>query len=56
VCGAVTIGAYSLIGAGATVIEGKKIAECCIVGAGATVIHDLTEPGTYVGSPARRVG
>jgi sugar O-acyltransferase (sialic acid O-acetyltransferase NeuD family) len=56
VCGGVTIGPYSLIGAGATVIEGKKIAECCIVGAGATVIHDLPEPGTYVGSPARRIG
>jgi sugar O-acyltransferase (sialic acid O-acetyltransferase NeuD family) len=55
VCGEVTIGPYSLIGAGATVIEGKRIAPRCLVGAGATVIHDLTEPGVYVGSPARRI-
>jgi sugar O-acyltransferase (sialic acid O-acetyltransferase NeuD family) len=55
VCGEVTIGPYSMIGAGATVIEGKKIAPCCVVGAGATVVHDLTEPGIYVGSPARRI-
>jgi UDP-perosamine 4-acetyltransferase len=56
VCGEVTIGAYSMIGAGATVIEGRKIATCCVVGAGSTVVHDLTEPGIYVGSPARRIG
>jgi sugar O-acyltransferase (sialic acid O-acetyltransferase NeuD family) len=56
VCGEVGIGPYSMIGAGATVIEGKKIAACCVVGAGATVVHDLTEPGVYVGSPARRIG
>jgi sugar O-acyltransferase (sialic acid O-acetyltransferase NeuD family) len=56
VCGDVTIGSYSMIGAGSTVIEGKKIAACCVVGAGSTVVHDLTEPGVYVGSPARRIG
>jgi UDP-perosamine 4-acetyltransferase len=56
VCGDATIGSYSMIGAGATVIEGKKIATCCVIGAGATVVHDLTEPGVYVGSPARRIG
>jgi sugar O-acyltransferase (sialic acid O-acetyltransferase NeuD family) len=55
VCGDATIGPYSMIGAGATVIEGKKIATCCVVGAGATVVHDLTEPGVYVGCPARRI-
>jgi sugar O-acyltransferase (sialic acid O-acetyltransferase NeuD family) len=54
-CGGVTVGTYSLIGAGATVIEGRRIAECCVVGAGATVLHDLTEPGVYVGTPARRI-
>jgi sugar O-acyltransferase (sialic acid O-acetyltransferase NeuD family) len=55
ICGGVTVGRFSMIGAGATVIEGIKIAPDCIVGAGATVVHDLTEPGTYVGSPARRI-
>jgi sugar O-acyltransferase (sialic acid O-acetyltransferase NeuD family) len=55
ICGDVRVGDFSMIGAGATVIEGIKIAPCCIVGAGTTVIQDLTEPGVYVGNPARRV-
>jgi UDP-perosamine 4-acetyltransferase len=54
-CGGVTVGSFSMIGAGATVIEGTKIATNCVIGAGATVVRDLTEPGVYVGSPARRI-
>lgn len=53
--GGVTVGAFSMIGAGATVIEGRKIAIGCFVGAGAVVVNDLTEPGVYVGVPARRI-
>jgi sugar O-acyltransferase (sialic acid O-acetyltransferase NeuD family) len=55
ISGHVTVGRFSMIGAGATVIEGINIAAGCMVGAGATVVHDLTEQGTYVGSPARRI-
>jgi UDP-perosamine 4-acetyltransferase len=55
ISGGVTVGCFSMIGAGATVIEGIKIAAGCMVGAGSTVVHDLTEPGIYVGSPARRI-
>ena len=55
ISGGVTIGCFSMIGAGATVIEGRQIASECIVGAGAIVVHDLTEPGVYIGSPARRI-
>jgi sugar O-acyltransferase (sialic acid O-acetyltransferase NeuD family) len=55
ISGGTTLGRFSMIGAGATVIEGVKIAAGCMVGAGATVTDDLTEPGVYVGSPARRV-
>jgi sugar O-acyltransferase (sialic acid O-acetyltransferase NeuD family) len=55
ISGGVTVGRFSMIGAGATIIEGKKIAAGCLVGAGATVGRDLTEPGVYVGSPARRI-
>ena len=55
ISGGVTIGRFSMIGAGATVIEGRQIASECIVGAGATVVHNLTERGVYVGSPARRI-
>jgi sugar O-acyltransferase (sialic acid O-acetyltransferase NeuD family) len=53
--GGTTVGRYSMVGAGATVIEGINIAEGCMIGAGATVVHDLTEPGVYVGCPARLV-
>jgi len=55
VCGDVQIGRHSMIGAGATVIEGVKVSHDCLIGAGATVIHSIHEPGTYVGSPARRI-
>lgn len=55
ISGGVTVGRFSMIGAGATVIEGRKIAASCMVGAGAIVVGDLTEPGVYVGSPARRI-
>ena len=55
ISGGVTVGRFSMIGAGTTVIEGIKIASGCMVGAGATVVNDLTEPGVYVGSPARRI-
>jgi sugar O-acyltransferase (sialic acid O-acetyltransferase NeuD family) len=53
--GDVTVGRFSMVGAGAAVIEGIKITAGCLVGAGATVIQDLTEPGVYVGCPARRI-
>ena len=55
ISGGVRIGQYSMIGAAAVVIEGVTVSSDCIVGAGATVIRDLTEPGVYVGSPARRI-
>jgi UDP-perosamine 4-acetyltransferase len=56
ISGGSTVGLFSMIGAGATVIEGIRIAARCMVGAGATVVDDLTEPGVYVGTPARRIG
>ncbi|MGO8787565.1 MAG: NeuD/PglB/VioB family sugar acetyltransferase [Terriglobia bacterium] len=55
ISGGATVGRFSMIGAGATVIEGIEIAPECVVGAGATVVDDLTEPGVYVGTPARRI-
>jgi UDP-N-acetylbacillosamine N-acetyltransferase len=54
VAGRTTIGADVFIGAGATVIDGLDIRDGVVVGAGATVVASITEPGTYVGSPARR--
>ena len=49
------IGDHSFVGAGAVVIHGVRIVAGCLIGAGAVVTTDLTEPGTYVGVPARRI-
>ena len=53
--GGAEVGRYSFIGAGAVVIQYRKISERCLVGAGATVITDLEEAGVYAGTPARRL-
>ena len=55
VCGNVLIGSETWIGAGSTVINNVSICERCVIGAGAVVIRDITEPGTYVGVPAKRL-
>lgn len=55
VAGRCRIGANSMVGAGASVIDGVTIGDDVVVGAGATVVADIPEPGTYVGTPARRL-
>lgn len=54
-CGTVTVGDGSFICAGATLINNVSVCEGATVGAGAVVIRDITEKGTYVGVPARRI-
>ncbi|WP_455388055.1 acetyltransferase [Petrachloros mirabilis] len=53
-CGGVSVGNQSVIGAKACVLPGVRVGDRCLVGAGSTVTRDLTEPGVYLGSPARR--
>jgi sugar O-acyltransferase (sialic acid O-acetyltransferase NeuD family) len=53
--GGVIVGRNTLIGTGATVIQHLSICEKCLVGAGSTVVRDITIPGRYVGSPAKRI-
>lgn len=53
--GGVRVGKRSLIGTGARIIQGVSIACDCLIAAGATVVRDLDRPGTYMGTPARRV-
>lgn len=53
--GDVIIGDNCMIGTGSSIIQGLTVCADCLVGAGATVTTDLTEPGTYVGTPARRL-
>lgn len=55
ICGRVKIGSYCFIGAGAVIIDKISICDNVIIGAGAVVINDITESGTYVGTPARKI-
>jgi len=40
---------------GSVVSNNVNIYSGCKIGAGAVVVKDITEPGTYVGVPVRRV-
>lgn len=53
--GSVGIGKGTWLGIGSVVINNVNICSGCKVGAGAVVVKDITEPGTYVGVPVRRV-
>lgn len=53
--GTVKIGMLTHIGAGAVVKNNTSICDNCIVGAGAVVINNISQSGTYVGVPARRI-
>ncbi|WP_442594323.1 acetyltransferase [Neobacillus sp. D3-1R] len=53
--GTVNIGQGSWLGIGSVVSNNIMITNSCRIGAGAVVVKDITEPGTYVGVPVRRV-
>jgi len=53
--GTVRVGKGSWIGIGSVVSNNVHICNSCILGAGAVVVKDITEPGTYVGVPARKI-
>lgn len=53
--GNVSVGNYCYLGAGTIVIDGINICDNVIIGAGSVVIRDISESGTYVGIPARRI-
>ncbi len=54
ICGKSSIGRFNFIGACACIIDGISLSDNIVVGAGGTVIHNLNEPGVYVGIPARK--
>ncbi len=54
-CGTVTLGEGVWVGAGARVINNATIAPWTVIGMGANVVKDITEPGTYIGNPARKL-
>lgn len=53
--GTVHVGEETHIGIGACVRNNIRICGGCTIGAGAAVVKDITEPGIYVGVPARRI-
>ncbi len=55
VSGQAVVGERVELGTGMQVLQGIHICAGCIVGAGAVVVRDITEEGTYVGVPARRL-
>lgn len=55
VSGNCTIGDRVYIGSNAVIREGVTIAPWSVIGAGAVVLNDITESGTYVGNPVRKV-
>ena len=52
--GDVTIGRGTFIGSGAIVNNGVNITSNCIIGAGTLVTQDITKPGVYIGTPAKK--
>jgi len=54
--GEVTVGARTMIGIGASVIQGISIGKDCLIGAGSVVIRDVPDGGTVAGNPAREIG
>ncbi len=55
VAGTVKVGKGSWIGIGSVISNNVNICSGCKVGAGAVVVKDITEPGTYVGIPVRKI-
>lgn len=55
ISGRCKIGDLVFIGVGATVKDYIQISSQVTIGAGATVVKDISEPGVYVGTPARRI-
>ena len=55
VSGGVSLGDNVFVGAGAVLRQGVRIVANAVIGMGAVVVSDITEAGTYVGCPARRV-
>jgi len=49
------IGELVFVGVGASIKDGVSVCSNVMIGAGATVVNDINEPGTYVGTPARRI-
>ncbi|MCB1864625.1 MAG: acyltransferase [Chromatiales bacterium] len=54
--GRISIGRGAWLGAGVTVLQGRKIGTGAVVGAGSVVTRDIPDRAIAVGNPARVVG
>jgi UDP-N-acetylbacillosamine N-acetyltransferase len=55
ISGRCKIGDLVFVGVSATVKDYINICSNVVIGAGATVVKDITEPGTYIGTPAVKI-
>jgi sugar O-acyltransferase (sialic acid O-acetyltransferase NeuD family) len=55
ISGRCRLGDLVFVGVSATLKDSINICSNTIIGAGATVTSDIYEPGTYVGTPARKI-
>ena len=55
VSGNVHIGNQVFLGTNSTIIEKKYLLHDIKIGANAVVVKDITEPGTYVGTPCKKI-
>jgi sugar O-acyltransferase (sialic acid O-acetyltransferase NeuD family) len=53
--GGVMVGDNCFVGTGAKILQYLKIGSDITIGAGAVVTKNLTEPGTYIGIPAKKL-
>lgn len=53
--GRVKVGNGCFIGAGSVIKDEITICDNCIIGAGSVVLKNISEKGTYVGVPAKRI-
>lgn len=55
ICGRTVIGNNVFCGAGSIIVDGVSICDNVILGAGTVVKESISEAGTYVGVPARKI-
>lgn len=55
ICGNVKLNNKVYFGVNSSIIENKEICEQAFLGASCTVTKSITEPGVYVGTPARKI-
>ncbi len=53
--GAVSVGKSTWVGIGAVISNNLSVCDNCLLGAGTVVVKNITQSGTYVGVPARKI-